>query len=279
MDLDKLQQEAQRPHLYEKGNTLMWTDEYISRQLLEIHLNPELDSASRSQPSINKTLEFILESSPKSPMQILDLGCGPGLYLEKLALLGHKCTGVDFSENSISYAKTQAKIKGLDIQYLCQDYLDLDFENLFDLIILIYTDFGVLLPNERVTLLDRIYRALKPGGLFIFDVLNERNAEEKFREEQTWTQEFSGFWSASPYLELVKGFHYPEHKVFLKQHTLIDEKDVIRTYRFWMHYFTDEEMIVLLNSKGFKKVESFHNILPENDIWDGENVTFCRASK
>ena len=279
MDLDKLQIAAQKPKLYEKGDSVMWTDEHISKKLLEIHLNPQLDSASRSQASIDKTLEFLLASAGKSHMDILDLGCGPGLYLEKLAKLGHRCTGVDFSQNSIDYAKAQAEAKGLEIRYLCQDYLELDFQDRFDLIILIYTDFGVLLPDERNDLLDRVRRALKPGGMFIFDVLNDKNSDQKFVEEHNASQDFSGFWSASPYLELVSGYHYPENRVFLKQHTLIDENDEIRNYRFWMHYFKDEEMISLLQAKGFRQAESVHNILPANDIWDGENVTFFRSLK
>jgi 2-polyprenyl-3-methyl-5-hydroxy-6-metoxy-1,4-benzoquinol methylase len=279
MDLDKLQRAAERPPHYEPGDSVMWTDPHVSKKLLELHLNPELDSASRSQQSINKTLEFIRSSLPEPGMNILDLGCGPGLYLEKLAEWGHICTGVDFSENSIAYAIHQAEAKGLNIQYLCQNYLELDFKNTFDLIILIYTDIGVLLPGERIHLMDRIYEALNPGGMFVFDVLNDRNTDQKFVEDQTWSHKFSGFWSASPYLELVSGFHYPEKKVFLKQHTVIDESDSIRNYRFWMHYFEDEEMIALLKARGFKRTDSFENILPVNDIWDGENVTFYRTFK
>ena len=279
MDLDKLYHAAQRPKLYEKGDCTMWTDEHISRKLLELHLDPDIDSASRSQESINRTLEFIFSFCRAPQMSILDLGCGPGLYLEKLSEQGHRCTGIDFSKNSISYAIEQSRKKGLGIEYLHQDYLALSFENHFDLIILIYTDLGVLLPEERGNLLDRIYRALKPEGVFIFDVLNDRNLEQKFREDQTWSYEFSGFWKPGPYLELANGFHYPENRVFLKQHTIIDESDQIRTYRFWTHYFNTLEMQTILSSRGFTGTEYFENILPENDIWDGENVTFYKTQK
>lgn len=278
MDLDKLYLAAQRPELYEKGDSVIWTDEHISRKLLELHLNPEVDSASRSQESIDRTLEFIL-SFCQGPKVVLDLGCGPGLYLEKLAEHGHSCTGIDFSKNSVSYALEQARKKGLSINYLHQDYLHLNFENQFDLIMLIYTDLGVLLPDERERLLDRIYRALKPGGIFIFDLINDRNMEEKFQEHQTWSYEFSGFWKASPYLELANGFHYPDSRVFLKQHSIIDESDQIRIYRFWTHYYTSPEVEIFLSSSGFACTESFENILPETDIWDGENVTFFKTQK
>ncbi len=279
MDVNKLHKAAQRPQLYEPGDSILWTDEHISKKLLELHLNPDIDSASRSQLSIEKTLEFILTFCRESPMEILDLGCGPGLYLEKLAKLGHDCTGLDFSVNSISYALNKAKEKGLEIHYICQNYLELDFESGFDLIILIYTDIGVLLPDEREMLLDKIYRALKPEGIFIFDVLNDRNTDQKFQEQQTWSSEFSGFWDSKPYLELARSFHFPENKVFLKQHTLIDESDKISNYRFWTHYFNSAEITELLFARGFRKTEAFEKILPSKGLWDGENVTFYKTQK
>ena len=279
MDLDKLHVATQKPALYEKGDATIWTDEHIARKLLELHLNPEVDSASRSLESIRRTQVFIESFCHSIPVSILDLGCGPGLYLEKLAESGHICTGMDFSEHSLRYAEGQARKKGLNIVYLHQDYLELDFENQFDLIMLIYTDLGVLLPDERANLLDRIHRALKPGGSFIFDVLNDRNKEQKFQETQTWTYEFSGFWKATPYLELASGFHYPEDRVFLKQHTIIDEADRIQTYRFWTHYFTTEDMFDILSSRSFVRTEHFDKVLPAKDIWDGENVTFYKTQK
>jgi 2-polyprenyl-3-methyl-5-hydroxy-6-metoxy-1,4-benzoquinol methylase len=279
MDLDKLNIAAQKPGLYEKGDSVMWTDEYISRRLLEMHLDPEIDSASRMPDGIERTLGYISECCRHSRMRILDLGCGPGIYLEKLAESGHECTGIDFSRTSITYAENQARQKGLDITYICKNYLELDYENSFDLVILIYTDLGVLLPEERDVLLGKIHRALKPGGIFIFDVLNDRNLEEKFQEEQTWSFEFGGFWMADPYLELANRFHYPENRVFLMQHSIIDESDRVRNYRFWTHYFNVQDMLEILTSSGFSQIEHRENILPAKGIWDGENVTFYKAWK
>ena len=93
------------------------------------------------------------------------------------------------------------------------------------------------------------------------------------------SHEFSGFWKSTPYMELANGFHYPDHKVFLKQHTILDESDSVRNYRFWTHYFNADDMLELLSSMGFIRSEHFENVLPENDIWDGENLTFYKAQK
>jgi len=160
MDLRKLKIAIQKPKLYEKADSVMWTDKYISKQLLKAHLDPEIDAASRIKQSIDNTVNFISKHCNKSYLNILDLGCGPGIYTEKFAELGHQVTGVDFSENSIAYAKKQAKEKKLNIKYICKNYLELDYENRFDLILIIYTDFGVLIPKERDRLLLNIFKAL-----------------------------------------------------------------------------------------------------------------------
>jgi len=273
MNIEKLNIATQKPQIYEKGNSVMWTDKHISEKLLEVHLNPEIDAATRTQDSIERTIDFLLGFCKKPQMDILDLGCGPGIYTEKIAEKGHNVTGVDFSENSIRYARNQAKEKNLEINYICQDYLELNYNKQFDLVILIYTDFGVLLPDEREKLLENIYKALKPTGVFVFDVLNNKNIEQKFKDQQEWTFENDGFWKSKPYLELINGFNYPNENVFLKQHTIIDENDIFKTYRFWIHYFTIKTITKILTEKKFGNIEQFENILPAGNIWNGENVT------
>ena len=279
MDVNRLINVTKRPEVYEKGDSVMWTDEYVSKQLLNIHLNPDIDAASRKPESIERTLKFIDGLCSRERADILDLGCGPGLYTEKLAEKGRRVTGVDFSENSISYARKHADEKGLDIEYVCKNYLELDYENRFDLVIIVYTDFGVLLPEERTRFLENVYRALKPGGIFVFDVINDRNLDEKFPGQRTWSFENGGFWMPEPYLELMNGVRYPEKKVFLKQHLVIDESGNVKDYRFWVHHFSPDDMKKVLSEKNFKSIEHFENILPAESIWDGENISFYKAKK
>ncbi len=266
------------PPLYEKGTSEMWTDEYISQQMLEVHINPELDLASRKKTSIEKTTSWILQNADEKELNILDLGCGPGLYTEILAQKGHKVSGLDFSKHSIEYAKKSAERKNLDITYIRDNYLDYcPGENIYDLVILIYTDFGVLNPEERDKLLNNICKILKPGGIFIFDVLNDNSIEDKI-EPKNWEVAEKGFWKNEPYLALSESFFYKKDKVALFQHIIMNMDEDINIYRFWMHFFSHTDLTEILKSKNFDDLSFHEDVLPEGDKWNGHNITFCRAA-
>lgn len=278
MDFTDVIEFTKKPQLYAEGNAVMWTDPHISKQLLNIHLNPDIDLASRRRSSIESSMDWILDSVNKEKMNILDLGCGPGLYCEIMAERGHKVTGVDFSRNSIEYARKEAMKKGLDIEYVNQNYLELCEENKYDLVMMVFTDIGVLKPHEREILIRNVYRALKPGGTFIFDVLSDRNLETKV-SERTWEMEESGFWKESPYLIISDSFLYPNEKVILYQHIVMDDSDNFDVYRFWTHFFAFYDLKKMLEPEGFENIEGFDDVLPAIDMWNGDNVLFCKASK
>ncbi|MBO6516478.1 MAG: class I SAM-dependent methyltransferase [Bacteroidia bacterium] len=280
MDISDIIVNTQQPELYEAGTAFMWTDEHISKQLLKVHLNPEVDLASRKQTNIEKTVEWILNNQKDNDqLSILDLGCGPGLYTEIFAQKGHRVTGVDISNNSIEYAKKSATQKDLDIHYINSSYLNLNLEaNTYDLIILIYTDLGVLTPPDRNEVLKTVYRALKPGGMFLFDVLKDQRIEEKV-SPRTWDANDGGFWRASPYLVLSESFLYEKERVILFQHTVVDDNDKLETYRFWTHFFSEEAVVEMLSGHNFRNIQFREDILPEGDMWNGDNVLFVSTSK
>jgi len=277
MNINKLLQITIKPKIYEKGTAVMWTDEYISTQLLEIHLSQETDLASRKESTIDSTVEWILGKVSGSKMNILDLGCGPGLYTERLSRKGHIVSGVDFSKNSISHAQRSAHDRGLNISYRCQDYLTLDDEDRYDLVMMIFGDFGVLDPDQRDTLLKNVYRALKPGGRFIFDVLNDSHAGSEF--SRNWEISEKGFWRNCPYLSLSENMFYGNEKVILSQHIIIDENGDIDIYRFWTHLFSNNDLSEILRAHNFTEPGFYKNVIPDSDICRSGDVTFCITAR
>jgi len=195
--IDAIHRWAAKPPLYAPGTAFMWDDPHIGRYLLKTHLDPEMDLASRKSVSIQKTVDWILSQYTKQGSRVLDLGCGPGLYTSALALKGHHVTGLDISPVSIAYAREEAAKKNLPIDYIHGDYLSTDLgEGLYDLVIMIYTDLGVLNSTQRDILLKKVHKALKPGGVFIFDVLNDRDFASKV-SPSSWDCQEEGFWSVT----------------------------------------------------------------------------------
>lgn len=279
MKIPDIVMKSAKPELYERGTSFMWTDKHITRQLLNIHLNPDIDMASRKMESIKATVNWITDTQEDRCMEILDLGCGPGIYTELFAEKGHRVTGVDISGTSIEYAKNQAIHKNLDILYLNANYLDLQLEkNKYDLVTLIYTDLGVLLPSERDRLIHFVYGILKKGGIFVFDVLNQKDFEHK-QTPKNWEAANSGFWRDIPYVVLSESFTYPENNVILYQHIVFDESGNLDVYRFWTHFFSHTELKKILIHNNFRKFSFHEDVLSHGDLWNGDNVTFCLATK
>jgi 2-polyprenyl-3-methyl-5-hydroxy-6-metoxy-1,4-benzoquinol methylase len=86
--------------------------------MLKAHLDPNTDAASRRPEIIVKSVKWLSQYLRLSPgSEVIDLGCGPGLYCAHFHREGWKVTGLDFSERSIAYAREQAAKCGQDIEY------------------------------------------------------------------------------------------------------------------------------------------------------------------
>jgi len=252
LDLKRLRELAQRPPLFAPHEALFWNDPHISQQMLVAHLDPDTDAASRRPETIEVTVNWLVQTLALQPGDaLLDLGCGPGLYTGRLAKRGLRLTGVDFSPNSLAYARARAREEGLDIEYVQRNYLELDFENRFDAAVLIYFDFAVLSDPDRDEVLRRARRALKPGGAFVFDVPTghwPRPADG----QQAWTVSPGGFWKPRPYLELTQYYAYPEAAAHVRQVLIIEESGEVSRYRIWDRSYSPESVTRALEAQGFR---------------------------
>jgi len=278
MNLHALFKLAGRPEPFAAGTDFMWTDPHISEQLLRLHLDPESDTASRKAETVENLVTWILSLRPGKDLRVLDLGCGPGLYAEAFARRGHRVTGVDISSRSIDYAVQQTRQNRSEIRYLCRNYLELDFQEEFDLAVLIYLDFCVLRPADRTKLLETVWRALKPGGILLWDGVNSRNLDRKILPE-SWETSDRGFWSPEPYLVLNRGYHYPEVRALLNQHVVLDRTDRIRTFLFWSLYYEYEDLLSITEGAGFSGLEVYREVLPGDGPFTGENIDFYTVRK
>lgn len=241
----------QKPEPFTTGEALFWDDPHISAQMLEFHLNPDIDAASRRSETIDHSVKWMIEKlALKTGASILDLGCGPGLYASRFARAGLRVTGVDYSQRSIGYASRYARENDLNITYRYQNYLELSDENQYDATFLIYGDFCPLNSEQRSRLLQNVSRALKPNGRFILDVTT-RDCRKKYGNKNGWRAMESGFWKPDPHLLLEEGFDYPEQSIWLDQYTVIEANGKISIYRNWFQDYTPETITAELTEGGF----------------------------
>lgn len=234
-------------------------DDHISKSMLEAHLNPDTDGASRRPGFIEKSVRWIAAlCPPEGGKRLIDLGCGPGLYAERFCRAGFRVTGVDFSRRSIAYAVASAARNCLPVRYLCQSYLSLEFDTCFDVATLIYCDYGVLAPDCRSALLQRVRRALRAGGSLILDGFTPREASF-FKEGQQITYEPGGFWSPEPYACLRRNVLYPETGNSLEQYVVVTAED-LRCYNLWNQYFSPASLLRELHDAGFTQVELYGDV-------------------
>jgi SAM-dependent methyltransferase len=248
----------ERPEIYKQSDVNFWNDKHVSKQMLQAHLDPLYEGASRNIDFIESSVKWIQETIPSSTHhKLLDIGCGPGIYAERFAMAGYQVTGIDFSERSIEYAQNSAKKHGLEIMYKYQDYLKLDINSIFDFATLIYCDYGALSTLNRQVIMQNIYRALKPGGKFLLDVFSMVKYDI-FQEAQTWDIcPGGGFWNAEKYLVLNGSYKYQDNAT-LEQVVVIT--DVIRTYYIWTCYFSKENLSKEAQEAGFKMVGIFSDV-------------------
>ena len=245
----------QKPAPFTPGEPLFWDDPHISSQMLHVHLNPDIEAASRRPETIDRSVVWLIETLGLKPgASLLDLGCGPGLYVSRFARTGFRVTGVDYSRRSIEYASKYAKENHLDITYRYENYLELKDENKYDAAFLIYGDFCPLNPKQRATLLNNIHRALKPGGKFVLDV-STREHRKRHGNKNNWQVLESGFWKPGPHLVLEEGFDYPEQSIWLDQYIIIEANGKTSVYRNWFQDYTPETITAELSQGNFS-VES-----------------------
>jgi 2-polyprenyl-3-methyl-5-hydroxy-6-metoxy-1,4-benzoquinol methylase len=248
-----------KPFQYYTADEL-WTDEHTSKQMLEYHLNEAIDVSSRNINFIKKSVDWIFDYfNANTVTSIIDIGCGPGLYTTRLAGKGAQVTGIDFSKRSIDYAKKVAAKKGLDINYVNQNYLEFETDSSFDLVTMIMCDFCALSPIQRKQLLQKFNKFLKPGGSVLLDVYTI-NAFNQREEQSTYElNQLNSFWSPEKYYGFVNTFKYEREKVTLDKYTIVESNRTRVVYN-WLQHFSKESLINEFQENGFSVKQVFANV-------------------
>ena len=122
--------------------------------------------------------EEILRQEGLKPRTAVDLACGTGSVAAILARRGLRVTAVDMSEEMLTVAQQKTAEMENPPRFLCQPLQRLWLDRGVDLAVCALDSLDYITnPADCAEAIRRIYKALNPGGIFIFDV----NTPEKLR--------------------------------------------------------------------------------------------------
>jgi len=126
-------------------------------------------SIESNHRDIQHDIDLIRSFLPGSSQPaVLDLGCGTGEHLSILKKFGVKCVGIDNSKEMIKIARER---NPAGIEFINSDFKNFDFYNQFDAVLCLFGSMAYLLnDNDIDNFFWNTWRALKPGGIGIFEV-------------------------------------------------------------------------------------------------------------
>lgn len=255
------------PRPWAEGEKIPWNDPAFSQRMLAEHLSQAHDHASRRSVRIDQQVAWIhRQVLGERPARVLDLGCGPGLYAQRLARLGHTLTGIDFSPASIAYAREKAQSEDLNITYLEGDIRAVEYGPGYDLVMLIFGEFNTFKPADADVLLDKSRQALAPGGRLLlephtFDAIRRTGEAPPY-----WYSSPGGLFSDRPHLLLGENDWDAAILAATERYYLIDAATgQVTRHASSMQAYDQDAYRRLLENRGFSAVTFYPSLTGQVD--------------
>jgi SAM-dependent methyltransferase len=267
MKLLDLIQRTSNPEPWSEGDNIPWNDPDFSKRMLKEHLSQDHDAASRKFERIDQHVQWIHHHAlGKKPGKILDLGCGPGLYANRLAKLGHQCVGIDYSPASIAYATETALKEHNSCRFIEADIRPAEYGQGYDTAMLIYGEFNVFKLSDIRLILTKIHQALKPGGALILEPHTYEILEILGKKSPSWYSQESSVFSEKPHLVLEEYFWDSTRQTTTNRYFIVDATtgNVVR-YAQSVQAYTQSQYQELLETCGYENIRFYPSLIGTPD--------------
>jgi len=183
---------------------------------------------------------------------VLDLACGIGRHTLELARRGFRVTGVDRTRLYLERAMRQGREEGLEVELVREDMRRFRRPQAFDGAINLFTSFGYFPdPADDRLVVENVHESLKPGGVFVLDLMGKEVLARIFRERD-WHRE--------------EGFVVMEERVVRNAWSWIESRwTILRPGRkteiqLSHRLYSAVELETLLRSVGFAAVQVYGDL-------------------
>lgn len=250
------------PKPWDEGEKIPWNEPGFSKRMLKEHLSQDHDLASRRMDIVDRHVDWIRRTFlPEKTSRILDLGCGPGLYLERLAKQGYDCTGIDFSPASIEYARSRAETEGLKIDYRYGDIRTTEFGTGYDLVLFVFGEFNVFRREDAEHILGKAWKALKQGGVILLEPQTFDNIQDIGQGPSRWYTHKKGLFSDAPHIWMEEHFRDEATNTSTTRYFIVDAATGnVEKFAASVQAYTDTEYQQLMSRTGFDNVLQYPSL-------------------
>lgn len=204
-------------------------------------------------------IDEIMQTHHREPVDVMEIACGTGSVIVSLGELEcYNLTGTDLSPAMIEVAKQKAIDYDVHIDFEAKSFLELDYVNQFDCVYSVFDSVNYLhTPEEMLQMFENVARALKPGGLYIFDFSTPKNSLQAVDHLNEAEGERGNF-------RFFRKSHYHPHTRIHYNEFEIDELDpstkkVIHTWKetHKQRAYTLKEMLSILEQTSYHQLAKY----------------------
>jgi SAM-dependent methyltransferase len=218
-----------------------WSDDETFWQAME----PALCAPGRLALADTDVPKILAAVQAGPGCRILDLGCGPGAHAIAFARQGHRVTAVDASPRLLDRARSAARDRGVDVEWVEADMREFQRPSSFDLVCSLNTSFGYFNDSENRRVLENVCASVVPHGVLVLDVIG-RESVARHWQERRW-HEVDG----SLYLERSTS---ADDWAALASEWIVVRNGVRAEFRVKQRLYSGTELRDLLLSVGFISV-------------------------
>jgi SAM-dependent methyltransferase len=193
----------------------------------------------------------LLKLAPYAPL--LNLGSGSGEHAVELARRGFNVTALDVSDELQADTRRSAEALGIPVKWIRRELQRIPFRGTFDAVVTFDSGFGCSPSVEKDReILHAVYRALRPGGQVLLDVVNRERVVRDFVARR---------WSESDGVRVLEEQEWDLLANELKARWIFlfpDRRELTRDSRIRVH--PAHEIATMFRDAGFSPVTAYGDI-------------------